>query len=348
MTPFELACPAPKFTEDRVLLAHGGGGRLMQRLIEQVFLPEFRNPALEALHDGAVVDVNGARLAFTTDSYVVTPLFFAGGDIGRLAVCGTVNDLSMAGAAPQYLSAGFVVEEGFPVADLERIVASMTAAAEEAGVTVVTGDTKVVEKGSADGLFINTSGLGVVPEGIVVGADRARPGDLIVLSGSLGDHGIAVLSQREGLGFETEIQSDCAPLNSLVSETLEVSPDLRCLRDPTRGGLATTLNELAAQSGVGMIVREDKIPIKPAVRGACELLGYDPLYLANEGKLVAIVPESVASAVIARMREHRCGREASIIGEVVAENAGLVAMRTVIGGTRIIDMLSGEMLPRIC
>lgn len=333
---------------DRIILAHGSGGRLTHDLISRVFLSRLDNAILAPLGDSALLNLGGSRLAFTTDSYVVTPLFFAGGDIGRLAICGTVNDLSMAGATPQCLSAGFVVEEGFPIADLERIVDSMNAAAEEAGVAVVTGDTKVVEKGSADGVFINTSGLGIVPEGIAVGPDRARSGDVIVVSGSLGDHGIAVLSKREGLGFETEIQSDCAPLNGLVSAILEVSPDLRCLRDPTRGGLATTLNELATQSGVGMIIREDTIPIKPAVRGACELLGYDPLYLANEGKLVAIVPLGVAGEVIARMRDHPHGQEASIIGEVVAENPGLVAMRTGIGGTRILDMLSGEMLPRIC
>jgi hydrogenase expression/formation protein HypE len=333
---------------ERVILAHGSGGKLSHDLVEKIFVSQLNNAFLGPLEDSALLNLYGRRVAFTTDSYVVSPIFFAGGDIGRLAICGTVNDLSMAGAIPLYLTSGFVIEEGFPMVDLERVVASMRTAAAEAGVAVVAGDTKVVEKGSADGLFINTAGIGLVPDGVTITAAGAKPGDKIVLSGSIGDHGIAVLSQREGLGFETEVQSDAAPLNGLVAAMLEITLDIRCLRDPTRGGLATTLNELAAQSRVGMFIREEAIPIHPAVRGACELLGYDPLYLANEGKLVAVVPGDSAEAMVARMREHQYGREAAIIGEVTADNPGLVAMRTGIGGTRIIDMLTGEMFPRIC
>jgi hydrogenase expression/formation protein HypE len=288
------------------------------------------------------------RLALTTDCHVVKPLFFDGGDIGRLAVCGTVNDLAMVGARPLYLAAGFVLEEGLPIETLERVVASMKVAAEEAGVAVVTGDTKVVEQGSADGLFVTTTGVGLVPDGIDLSASNARPGDVVLLSGPIGDHGIAVLSRREGLEFGIPVTSDVAPLNHLVEALLEASPHLRALRDPTRGGLATTLNELAAQSGVAMRIEEDQIPVRPAVQAACEMLGYDPLYVANEGKLVAIAPPEEAEQAVAALRSTRYGEEARLIGTVLPEPPGRVLMKTRIGGTRVVQMLMGEMLPRIC
>jgi len=299
------------------------------------------------MDDSAVFELSG-RIAFTTDSYVVTPLFFPGGDIGRLAIFGTVNDLSMAGAVPLYLSVSFIIEEGFPEDDLDRIAASISEAAGEAGVEVVTGDTKVVNRGSADKLFINTAGLGSIPEGVDISGDAARPGDRVILSGTIGDHGIAIMSKREGLGFATELVSDCAPLNGLVAEMLRVSPDIHCLRDPTRGGLATSLNELAKQSGMGLVIEEALLPVKDAVRAACEMLGLDPLYVANEGKLVAVVGAEVAEEMVAAMRRQRYGEDAVIIGEVRAEHVGRVVMKTRLGSSRIIDMLSGELLPRIC
>ncbi len=332
---------------DRVLLAHGSGGRLAHELVEKGFVKALANPLLEKLDDSAVFELSG-RLAFTTDSYVVNPIFFPGGDIGRLAVCGTVNDLSMTGAVPLYLSLAFIVEEGFAQDDLMRIVRSVQAAASEAGAQVVTGDTKVVNKGSADRLFVNTSGLGVIPAGVEISGSKAQPGDKVIVSGSVGDHGIAVLSQREGLGFSTELESDCAPLNRLVAEMIEVSSQIHCLRDPTRGGLATTLNELAAQSGVGIAIEEDKIPVRQEVRAACEMLGFDPLYVANEGKLVAIVVPQDAEPVLDRMRQATYGRHAAIIGEVSQDRPGRVVMRTKLGAWRIVDMLVGDPLPRIC
>ncbi len=359
---------------ERILLAHGSGGKLSADLIESVFAPAFRNTHLDRMDDSAVLDLAvsyqpsaisaqnpepthhsslithhpSGRLAMTTDSHVVKPLFFEGGDIGRLAVCGTVNDLAMVGALPRYLTAAFVLEEGLQVADLQRVVASMKAAAEEAGVQVVAGDTKVVEKGGADGLFVTTTGIGLVPEGVDVSSANARPGDAVLLSGPIGDHGIAVLSRREGLEFGSSIASDVAPLNHLVATMLRASPHLRVLRDPTRGGLGTTLNEIAGRSGVAIRIEEEQILVRPAVQAACEMLGYDPLYVANEGKLVAVVPADDAEAVLSAMRRTRYGEEARIIGTVLAEPAGKVLMKTRIGGTRIVQMLMGEMLPRIC
>ena len=333
--------------DETILLAHGSGSRLSHELIEKNFLPPLANPLLAKLDDSAVFDLSG-RLAFTTDSYVVNPIFFPGGDIGKLAVCGTINDLAMSGAAPLYLSLSLIIEEGLALSQLTRIVKSIKAAAEEADVNIVTGDTKIVNRGSADRLFINTAGIGVVPPGIDISGANAKIGDKIILSGNIGDHGIAVMSQREGLKFSVPVQSDCAPLNKLVSQMLEASPQINCLRDPTRGGLATTLNELARQSKVGIRIEEDKIPVRDGVRAACELLGFDPLYVANEGKLVAIVAADDAQKVLSKVRRNRYGADASIIGEVTAEHKGKVIMRTRLGASRIVDMLSGELLPRIC
>jgi len=333
--------------EDKILLAHGSGGKLSHDLVEKIFLPLLRNPLLEKLDDAAVFDLSG-RLAFTTDSYVVNPIFFPGGDIGKLAVCGTVNDLAMSGAVPLYLSISLVIEEGFPLSDLQKVMESVQKAAKESGVRIVTGDTKVVERGSADKLFINTAGIGRIPHGVAISGSGAKAGDKVILSGPIGDHGIAVMSQREGLQFSVPIYSDCAPLHQLVADMLEASRQINCLRDPTRGGLAGTLNELARQSGVGIRIEEGKIPVQEAVQAACELLGFDPLYVANEGKLVAIVPEADAESVLAAMRHNRYGVQSVIIGEVMAEHAGRVVMSTRLGASRIIDMLAGELLPRIC
>jgi hydrogenase expression/formation protein HypE len=339
---------------ERILLAHGSGGRLSHELLRDLFLPHFPAPALARLDDAAVVETGAraapgaGRLAFTTDSYVVKPLFFHGGDIGRLAVCGTVNDLAMVGATPLYLSAGFVVEEGLELDTLRSVVASMQASAEEAGVEIVAGDTKVVEKGGADQLFINTAGLGVVPDGRDISASNAKPGDVIILSGAIGDHGLAVLSEREGLAFRSQLASDVAPLNQLVAAMLRASPDIHVLRDPTRGGLATALNEIALQSQVALVIEENKVPVHEGVRAACEMLGYDPLYVANEGKLVAMVGAHAAEGIIEAMRRDDHGEEATIIGEVRAQPEAKVLLRTGIGGTRVVDMLAGELLPRIC
>jgi hydrogenase expression/formation protein HypE len=332
---------------DRILLAHGSGGRLAHDLIEKVLLKPLSNPLLDRLDDSAVVPFSG-RLAFTTDSYVVNPIFFPGGDIGKLAVCGTVNDLSMVGATPLYLSLAFIIEEGLPLDELERVLVSVEAAAREAQVQIVTGDTKVVNKGSADRLFVNTAGVGRVPEGIDISGSNGQPGDKVILSGTIGDHGIAVLSQREGLGFSTKLESDCAPLNGLVTEMMAASKRIHSMRDPTRGGLATTLNELAAQSKVGIRIEEEKVPVRDEVRGACEMLGIDPLYVANEGKLVALVHPEDAEAVLERMRHHRYGKNAAIIGEVRPDHPGRVVMKTTLGASRIVDMLVGDPLPRIC
>ncbi len=344
----QFACPAPLPIRDTVLLGHGSGGKLSAELIQGIFLPAFANPVLSQLNDQAVVNVNGMRLAFTTDSFVVKPLFFPGGDIGSLAVHGTINDLAVGGAHPLFMSAAFIIEEGFLMEMLRRVVDSLRRAAESAGVPIVTGDTKVVEKGSGDGVFINTSGVGVVPAGIVLGADQARAGDKVLLSGFLGDHGICILAQREGMEFETTVESDSAPLHTLVQKMLATSAGIRCMRDPTRGGLSSTLNELASQSRVGIVLEERAIPVREEVKGACELLGLDPLYVANEGKLVAIVAPEHADVVLAAMREHPLGRDARIIGTVTAENPGMVTMRTILGPTRIVDMLAGDQLPRIC
>jgi len=318
-------------------------------LIERIFLPAFRNPALEVLHDGAVVGVNGARLAFTTDSFVVSPLFFPGGNIGTLAVHGTVNDLAMCGAQPLALSAAFILEEGLPTETLWRIVQSVEQASRSVGVPIVTGDTKVVDRGKGDGVFITTTGIGLLPEGVRLSPLRARPGDVVLINGAIAIHGIAILSVREGLEFETQLRSDTAPLHDLVARILDVAGEqVHVLRDPTRGGLASALNEIAARARVGIRLEEERIPIWEEVRGACEVLGLDPLYVANEGKCLAIVAREVAEAVLEAMRSHPLGREAAIIGEVVEDHPGQVVLRSRIGGMRIVDMLSGEQLPRIC
>jgi len=345
---FEISCPAPLPARDTILLGHGSGGKLSAALIRDIFLPVFQNPALARMDDQAIVNVNGQRLAMTTDSFVVKPLFFPGGDIGSLAVHGTVNDLAMGGATPLFLSAAFIIEEGFSMDELRRVVHSMNRAASEAGVQIVTGDTKVVERGKGDGLFINTTGIGVVRDGVELSADHARPGDKVLLSGSIGDHGIAILAQREGLEFETEIVSDSAALHTLVAEMLSVTREIRCMRDPTRGGVSSTLNEIAQQSRVGIELQESSLPVHEQVQGACELLGLDPLYVANEGKLIAIVPAKVADILLQAMRRHPLGTEAQIIGTVTEKNAGLVTMRTPLGTTRVVDMLAGDQLPRIC
>lgn len=344
----ELSCPALLPAGDKVLLGHGSGGKLTAELIRDIFLPAFRNAALERLDDQAVVCINGLRLALTTDSFVVKPLFFPGGNIGSLAVHGTVNDLAMGGAQPLYLSAAFILEEGLPMETLRRVVDSLQRTAADVGIEVVTGDTKVVEKGKGDGLFINTTGIGVVPDGIELSAGQARPGDAVLLSGAIGDHGIAILAQREDLEFESEIRSDSAPLHGLVAALLEATRAVRCMRDPTRGGLSSALNEIAARSGVGMEMDERTILVKEEVKGACELLGLDPLYVANEGKLVAIVAPEATEVALRALRSHALGREAQIIGRVTEAHAGLVVLRTVLGTTRIVDMLSGDQLPRIC
>lgn len=333
--------------EDRILLAHGSGGRLAHELVEKSFVKVLANPLLNKLDDSAVFELSG-RLAFTTDSYVVSPIFFPGGDIGRLAVCGTVNDLAMSGARPLYLSLAFIIEEGLALSELEKIVSSVREAAQEAEVKIVTGDTKVVPRGSADRLFINTAGVGLIPDGVDIAGDKARPGDKVILNGAIGDHGIAVMSQREGLSFSTSLKSDCAPLGGLVAEMLGASRNINCLRDPTRGGLATTLNELARQSKVSIRIEEAKIPVREEVLGACEMLGFDPLYVANEGKLVAIVPPQDADKILKVMKKNKYGKEAVIIGEVVAAPPGRVVMKTVLGAHRIVDMLVGDLLPRIC
>jgi hydrogenase expression/formation protein HypE len=347
-----------KLRDEHITLAHGSGGKAMHDLVEGVFLEYFHNSMLDCLEDQAVFEVgnggNPARLAFTTDSYVVTPIFFPGGDIGKLAVHGTVNDIAMSGARPLYLSAGFILEEGFPIADLKRVLESMRAAAAEAGVQIVTGDTKVVEKGTADKIFINTAGIGVIEWPVKLSAANAQPGDKVILSGTIGDHGTTIMIARGELELETEIESDSASLHSLVQEILEEAAQvssveaIHCLRDPTRGGVATTLNEIALSSEMCIEIFEERIPVREEVHGACEILGLDPLYVANEGKLIAIVSATVADALVARMKRTPTGRDACIIGEVKAEPGGIVAMVTGFGGTRIVDMLAGEQLPRIC
>ncbi len=340
--------PPLDFAHGRVELGHGSGGRATAQLIEELFVAAFDNDWLRAMNDQAAFEPPPGRLVLTTDSFVVSPLFFPGGDIGSLAVHGTVNDIAMAGARPLYLSASFIIEEGFPLTDLRRIVDSMAAAARAADVVVVTGDTKVVERGKGDGVFITTTGVGSVPSDVNIGADRARSGDRIILSGSIGDHGVAILSQREHLQFETELRSDSAALHELVAAMIEVAPDIHCLRDPTRGGLAAVLNEWARQSGVGMIIRERDIPVRPAVSAACEFLGLDPLYIANEGKLVAVCPPQCADDLVAVMRHHPLGKDAVIIGEVRADEHRFVEMETAFGGNRLVDWLSSDPLPRIC
>ena len=334
--------------EDRILLSHGSGGKLSFNLIKKLFLFNFNNPYLERLDDGAVLNVEGLKLAYTTDSYTVDPLFFKGGNIGELAVYGTVNDLAMCGATPLYLSCSFIIEEGFPLSLLEKIVLNMREASVIARVDIVTGDTKVVNRGAADKIFINTSGLGIVKEGVNISGSNAKVGDVVIINGHIGSHGIAVLSEREGLKFGTDIKSDTAPLSSLVADMLEVSKDIHVLRDPTRGGLSTTLNEIALSSKVDIEINESDIPIKEEVRAACEILGYDPLYLANEGKLVAFIPSEIASDILKKMKKNKYGKKSKIIGRVVKKSEGKVYLNTTIGGKRIVDMLTGEQLPRIC
>ncbi len=333
---------------DKILLDHGGGGKLSHLLITDLLLPFYDNPILSKLHDGAVLDINGQRMAFSCDSFVVDPVFFPGGSIGDLAVNGTVNDLSMCGAIPQYLSLGLILEEGFSIRDLQRVLKDVANAAGNAGVLVVTGDTKVVPKGAVDKIFIHTSGIGQVPEGIDISSDRARPGDKVILSGSIADHGMTIMAQREGMSFDSPAQSDTAPLNHMVARMLAVCNDIHVLRDPTRGGIGTALNEIAGKSDVGVKIYEEKIPLKDEVAGICEILGFDPLYVANEGKLIAFVPPNHAEQVLEAIREDTFGESACIIGEAIAEYSGKVIMQTRIGGTRIVDMLTGEQLPRIC
>ncbi len=329
-------------------MSHGAGGRAMAQLIEELFVQAFDNEWLRQMNDQACFAVLAGRMVISTDSHVVSPLFFPGGDIGSLSVHGTINDVAMSGARPLYLAAGFILEEGFPLADLKRIVASMADAAQQAGVAVITGDTKVVERGKGDGVFINTTGVGVVPPGVEISGDRARPGDRVLVSGTMGDHGVAIMSFRENLSFGTGIRSDSAALHGLVAAMLQAVPGIRCLRDPTRGGLAATLNEFARQSGVGFRLAEAAIPLRPQVSAACELLGLDPLYVANEGKLVAVCAPQDAGRLLAAMRAHPLGRDAAEIGEVVEDARHFVQMRTAFGGTRMVDWLAGEQLPRIC
>lgn len=333
---------------DKILLDHGSGGKIAHELTTQLLLPMFKNPLLAQLHDGAVFEPPSGRLAFSTDTFVVDPIFFPGGDIGDLAVNGTVNDVAMCGAVPRYLSMGLILEEGFAIADLKRILNSVRNALDKARVQLITGDTKVVPRGAADKIYINTTGIGVIPEGVNVVGEGAQPGDKIILSGTMADHGIAVLTQREGLKFDTNVHSDTAGLNHMVHNILNVSQNIHVLRDPTRGGVGTTLNEIAGQSNVGIKIEEALLPVDPEVAGACELLGFDPLYLANEGKLLCFVPADEARQVLATIREDSHGPNACIIGEAVSEHPGRVVMQTRIGGERIVDMLAGEQLPRIC
>jgi hydrogenase expression/formation protein HypE len=349
------SCPVPRSKYEHILLGHGSGGQLTADLIQRLFVPAFGNEVLAALEDQATVRLEardspglGPRLAFTTDSYVVRPLFFPGGDIGRLAVHGTVNDLAVGGAEPLFLSAAFILEEGLALNDLQRIVYSMREACREAGVSLVTGDTKVVDRGKGDQVFITTSGIGLVPEGRSLSIHAAQPGDCILVSGTIGDHGIAIMSVREGIEFETVLESDTAPLADLVRVMLQGCPSIRCMRDPTRGGVSSALNELAVASRVGVQIQEAALPIRPEVRGACEMLGLDPLYVANEGKLLAVVPASDAERVLKAMQAHPLGARAALIGTVVTDHPGLVTLRSRVGGDRVVTLLAGEQLPRIC
>jgi hydrogenase expression/formation protein HypE len=342
------SCPLPITNYKEIVLAHGSGGKLSHQLIDKMVLPQFRNELLEPLHDGAVFSLNGARVAFSTDSFVVSPIFFPGGDIGNLAVHGTVNDLAMCGAQPLYLSASFILEEGLPMEDFWRVVQSMRTAADAAGVKLVTGDTKVVDRGKADKIFINTSGIGVVPVGVDIHPKRAQIGDKIIISGPIAVHGIAIMSVREGLEFETEIASDTAPLHKLVGAMIGAKIDVHVLRDPTRGGVTSALTEIAQTAKVGMLLNEASVPISEEVKGACEILGLDPLYVANEGKLLAIVAAGDVDPVLHALQSHALGKDAAVIGEVTSEHPGMVMMKTRVGGTRVVDMLSGEQLPRIC
>ena len=346
-------CPLPLRDYPKIVLGHGGGGKLSNELIENLFLPAFANETLEKLGDAAIIDLNeiirkGSRLAYSTDSFVVNPLFFPGGNIGDLAINGTVNDITMSGANPLFLSAGFIIEEGFEMEKLGAIVASMGRAAKLANVRVVTGDTKVVERGKGDGVYINTSGIGLIPDNLHIAPNLARAGDVVIVSGEIGLHGIAIMSVREGLEFDAPIKSDCAPLHNLVADMISVTDEIHVLRDATRGGVASVLNEIAKSSAVGVRLEEISLPVPRQVRAACEMLGLDPLYVANEGKLVAILPRKVADQVLEKMRLNDFGRQAAIIGEIVAEHPGMVVAKTGIGGTRVVDLQLGEQLPRIC
>lgn len=335
--------------DDQILLGHGSGGKLSHQLIQGLFIKAFNNEFLAPMNDQAIFDLPHSRLAMTTDSYVVNPIFFPGGDIGKLSVCGTINDLAMGGAEPFYLTAAFIIEEGLSFSDLRRVVESMARTAEAAGVKIVTGDTKVVERGKGDKLFINTAGIGVVRDGINMSPTLIRPGDVVIISGYMGDHGIAVMTNRDGFKMELSVESDCAPLHCLVKDILSASNgSVRAMRDPTRGGLATTLNEFASSAGCGIVIREDAVPVRDDVRGACEILGFDPLYLANEGKLIAVVSKEMAPKVLEAMKKNHLGKDAAVIGEAVEEPKGKVLLETSIGNKRILDMLSGEQLPRIC
>jgi hydrogenase expression/formation protein HypE len=345
---FALSCPIPIDQYPNVLLAHGSGGKLMHQLIETMFVPVFGNPLLAARHDGAAIDLNGLKLAFTTDSYVVRPLFFPGGDIGQLAVNGTVNDLAMCGARPLFLSAGFILEEGLDMGTLWRVVQSMKQAADEAHVQLVTGDTKVVDKGKGDGVFINTAGVGIIEHSRTIAPNSVQPGDVLLLNGDIGRHGIAIMAVREGLAFESEIESDCAPLAELVLRLLDAGVEIHCLRDLTRGGLASALVEIAEAAHVQIHIDENSIPVREDVQGACEILGFDPLYVANEGRFVAFVAPADADRALELMRAHPLGASACMVGGVADGTAGLVTLTSKIGATRIVDMLSGEQLPRIC
>lgn len=344
-----LVCPIPLSHQGQIIMGHGSGGKMSHDLVSKIFMPIFDNPSLRATDDAGVVTTSlPGRLSISTDSHVVTPLFFPGGDIGRLAICGTVNDVAMVGGTPLWLTAGFILEEGLEIATLEKVVASMCQAAKEAGIIIVAGDTKVVQRGKADGLYINTTGVGLIPDGIEISGTNAQPGDVIILSGPIGNHGIAVLEARQEMGFETNIVSDVAPLNHLVQVMLNASRRIHVLRDPTRGGLATTLCEIAHQSQLGMMIHEAQIPIDPGVAAACEIMGFDPMYIANEGKLVAIVHPEDAQGVLTQMRGACYGEKSVIIGEVITKPASRVLLRTTLGSTRIVDMPSGELLPRIC
>ncbi|MBL7478415.1 hydrogenase expression/formation protein HypE [Legionella bononiensis] len=340
--------PKLNFKDGVINLTHGSGGRAMAQLIDHLFLPAFNNEWLAQKNDQACFAVASGRMVMTTDAHVISPLFFPGGDIGSLSVHGTINDIAMSGAKPLYLTASFILEEGFPLADLKKIVESMASAAKEAQVAIIAGDTKVVERGKGDGVFITTTGIGVVPEGIHISGNRARPGDRVIVSGSIGDHGVAIMAYRNNLQFQTQVQSDTASLHGLVSQMVHAVPDIHCLRDPTRGGLATTLNELALQSEAGFLIDEHKIPVRTEVASACELLGLDALYVANEGKLVVICSAADTELLLASMRSHPLGADAAVIGEVIEDPRHFVQLKTKLGGTRIIDWLIGEQLPRIC
>jgi hydrogenase expression/formation protein HypE len=342
------ACPLPLRDYPNIVMGHGGGGKLSAELITHLFLPAFANDTLNNLGDSAILDLKAGRIAVSTDSFVVRPLFFPGGDIGSLAVHGTVNDIAMSGATPQFLTVGFIIEEGLPINVLGRIVDSMAAAARDAGVQIITGDTKVVDKGHGDGVYINTSGFGFIPDGVEIAPSKAQPGDVVIVSGTIGDHGMAVMSEREGLQFETDIVSDSAALNGLVAVMLAETNEIHVLRDPTRGGVASSLNEIAEAAQVGVVLDERSLPVNPAVHSACEMLGMDPLFVANEGKLLAIVPDAVAETLLAVMKAHPLGKNSAIIGRITTNHPGLLVAKTAIGGTRVVPMQIGEQLPRIC